>query len=182
MSGAGAPGLSGWARLHGGVERIVRPVETTAAVLAGAAAVSAMLLVSADALMRRLFDAPLTFQLYFTERYLLVALLLAGLAWGFRTGGYVRVEGVAAALPPVARDWLLRAGLLAGAFYVGWLARLGWFKFHHALIAGEVDMGVIDWPVAWSLVWIPLGCGLLAVRLALEATAPRPPGLYGADA
>jgi hypothetical protein len=45
--------------------------------------------------------------------------------------------------------------------------------FHKAYVDDEFVMGVIDWPVAWSWVWVPVGCLLLALRLLVDCTAPR---------
>ncbi|SMF65826.1 TRAP-type C4-dicarboxylate transport system, small permease component [Tistlia consotensis] len=164
-----------YARIHGAFDALLARGEAAAAVLAGCGALAAMLLVSADAVIRHLFAQPLTFQLYFTEHYLLVSMALLALPWGFRTGGFIRIEGFAMAVPLSLRGPLLRTGLLAGAGYIGYLGWLGLGKFQEALAGHEVDMGVIDWPIAWSWIWVPLGCGLLALRLTLAASAPTAP-------
>ena len=44
-----------------------------------------------------------------------------------------------------------------------------WVHFFDAWRSGEVYVGVLDWSVAWSWIWVPLGLGLLAVRLILMA-------------
>lgn len=131
-----------------------------------------MALVSTDAVLRRGFDHPLTFQLPLSENYLLVALSMLSLAWGYRKGGSIRVHLLIDLLPVRVAVMLLRAGLAVAAVYIMALAVLSWSTFHEALVNNEVEMGVIDWPVAWSWFWIPVGCGMLSLRLALDVFKP----------
>lgn len=158
--------------LHALLDRSLRWLEDLSAALAGAIMFAAMVLVSLDALLRYLFGAPLTFQYYLTEKYLMVGMVALPLAWGFRTGGYIRIEGLVQALPRRLRTLVLRAGLLVSAAYIAVLAWLGGAYFISALRKNEVVIGVFDWPVSWSWIWIPVGCGLLALRLILTAIGP----------
>ena len=166
-------------RLHRTIELGFRWVENAAAVVAGCTILLVMALVTTDAILRRLFGHPLTFQLQLTEDYLLVAMVMLSLAWGYRKGGSIQVQLLIDGLPQATADIVLRVGLAASAIYMAVLAALAWEPFYRALINHEVTMGVIDWPVSWSWVWVPLGCGLLAFRLALDASAPTLPGPGG---
>ncbi|SEP93277.1 TRAP transporter small permease [Thalassovita taeanensis] len=159
--------------VHGRLNRALCLAENLCAILAGGAAVAAMLLVSVDAIMRYAFASPLTFQLYLTENYLLVMLFVMAMSWGFRTGGFIRIDGPLRRLPPVLCQIVMRVGLAASALYMGYLTRQGFYKFLDVFASGEADLGVIDWPVWLSWVWIPIGCGLLTLRLALDAIDPK---------
>ena len=165
------------AQLHQRLDRVLCRVEGLALVIAGVAIVAAMLLVSADALLRYVFAAPLAFQLHVSEFYLLPASLTMALAWGYRTGGAIQIEFLVQALP----DWLVnpltRIGLIAASGYMAYIAWRGYLVFARAFARNEVVMGVFDWPVSLSWVWIPLGCGLLALRLIMDAVAPSLRGL-----
>lgn len=158
--------------LWGTADAILRPVELAAALIGAAATVLAMLLVSADALMRYLVNSPIKWQYHLTENYVMVALVTMPLAWSFRTGGYIRIEGFAQRLPSAGARLLIRAGLLVSAVYVAVLAWVSWVHFLEVYHAGEVEFGVLDWPVAWSWVWVPVGLGLLALRLLLSTFGP----------
>lgn len=166
---------AGW---HGRIDRILSVIEAGAAVAAGAVLVVVMVLVSLDAILRHAFAAPLTFQLTLTEDYLLVAMVMLALPWGYRTGGAIQVRLLLDACPPRFGAAVVRVGLAAAAVYLASLAWWSWGRFAQAFAADEVKMGVIDWPVDWSWVWVPLGCGLLALRVLLDAAAPalRPIG------
>lgn len=159
-------------RLHQSIDHGFRYIENLAAIVAGGTILLVMALVSLDAILRRGFSRPLTFQLPLTENYLLVALVLLSLSWGYRQGGSIQVRLLTDHLPPAVANGLLRVGLAASAVYMALLGWLAWTPFHRALLHHEVIMGVIDWPVAWSWVWVPIGCGLLSIRLVLDAVAP----------
>lgn len=161
-------------RLHAGADATLRMLENISAAIAGCAALIAMVLVSADAVLRHLLAHPLTFQLYLTENYLLVAMILLALSWGYRTGGLVRITGLVEKLPEPLRPVVSRLGLAASALLMGYLAWLGGLAFIDAFRSSEVEMGVVDWPVAWSKFFVPAGTGLLAARLFLDALAATP--------
>jgi TRAP-type C4-dicarboxylate transport system permease small subunit len=159
--------------VHGALDRVLRPIETAAAAVGGIFMLTAMLLTSADALMRYAFNAPIIFNFYLTEKYLLVGLMTLPMAWGFRTGGYIRLVSLLFLLPPLGRSVLLRIGLLVSVSYIAALAWLSGKHFWQVYQRGDVQMGIIDWPLAWSWVWVPIGLGLLTLRLLLMALGPK---------
>lgn len=157
-------------RVNGGLEWI----ETAAVAVAGVAMVIAMVLVTCDAILRHLFAAPLTFQFQLTESYLMVIGIMLALPWGYRTGGRIQIAGLVGLLPQPARGLVFRLGMLASAAYVSVLGFRAWLLARDAFANGDYIMGVIDWPVGWSWIWVPVGCGLLALRLLVDAAAPGP--------
>lgn len=159
--------------IYGALDQALRVLEVGAAIVGGIALVGAMILTSIDALLRYFFNAPLSFNSYLTTYYLMVAMLIMPLAWAFRTGGYIRVVFLASLLPPKSASALLRAGKLVGAGYFGVLAWLSGKTFWGIYQRGDIQMGAIDWPVAWSWVWLPIGLGLLALRMLLMVFGPR---------
>jgi TRAP-type C4-dicarboxylate transport system permease small subunit len=159
-------------RGHGALEKALRACEAAAAVAGGAMMLAAMLLTSADALLRYGFNAPLTFNYYLTENYLMVGMMLLPMAWGFRAGGYIRIVLLVQHFAPRIRLALLRAGLLVSFVYVAALAYLAGAHFLEIHQRGDVQMGVIDWPVSWSWAPVSVGLGLLAIRLLFMALGP----------
>jgi len=153
-------------------ERVFQPIENAAAILAGALMVLAMVLTTADALLRYTINRPLNFNYFLTEYYLMVGIVCLPMAWAFRTGGYIRISFLLSALPEGLGTWLLRVGLIVSAFYSGWLAWLGGLNWHDAWVTNAVDIGVIDWPWSWSWLPVPVGMGLLTLRLVLTALGP----------
>lgn len=160
-------------RLHSSLDWVLSRIEDVAVVIGGIAIVAAMLLVSADAVLRYVFGAPLSFQLHVTEFYLLPAALMMALAWGYRNGGTIQISILLVVMPPWLSNPIIRLCLATASVYMAYLAWRSYFTFARAFRRNEVVMGVLDWPVSLSWVWIPLGCGLLAARLMMDAIAPR---------
>lgn len=159
-------------RLYRLVDRCLCMLETICIVVAGIALLVMMVLVVFDTLSRYIFNSPLVFQYTLTEEYLLVALFALALSWAFRTGGYIRITGLAHKFPTKIYHILFRIGLLVSGVYMSVLAWTAGKKFIEVLLTGEAKLGVIDWPLDLSWVWVPLGCGLLALRLLLTAVGP----------
>lgn len=146
--------------------------ENIAVIMAGVMVIAMMLLTTFDVMMRYVFGSPLSFQIFLTSRYLLVGAILLGLSWSFRTGGYIRITLLTAALPAMWRNIMLRAGLLISSVYIALLAWRGGQHFLYAARRGLIFVEDHNWPVAWSWVWIPIGCTLLALRVFLTAIGP----------
>lgn len=162
----------GRARSAGVVRRLDRcfqPVENIAAVVGGVMMLGAMVLMTLDASLRYLLTSPIQIASRLIEFYLMVGMFSMPLAWGFRTGGYIRIVAAVAMLPPRAKNFILRAGLLVSSVYVGGLAWTAAGHFVEAWRSGEVYVGVLDWSVAWSWIWVPAGLSLLTARLVLMA-------------
>lgn len=151
------------------VDRTLCRVENGLIAIGGAAIALAMVLVSADAFMRHVFSDPLTFQYTFTEQYLMVMGFSLALPWGYRTGGRIRILLLLNAFPPAMRLWIMRLGNVAAAIYLGFLAWQSFGKATTAFTRNDLMMGVIDWPVGWSWIWIPIGLSFLILRLLVDA-------------
>ena len=102
----------------------------------------------------------------------MVGMFSMPLAWGFRTGGYIRILAGVAIFPVRLKNFILRGGLLLSSAYVGGLAWMSGIHFYEAWQSNEVYVGVLDWSVAWSWIWVPAGLALLTVRLILMAFGP----------
>lgn len=144
-------------------------IENIAAVVAGIALVVAVLLVSANALTRHLLAMPIEFQLELTQSYLLVMLITLALPWGFREGGFIRITLLSELLGDSVWHWIFKVGLVSSSIYLALLGFEAGVVFVDAWVKRHMIMGVIDWPVAWSWIWIPIGCWLLALRTLLMA-------------
>jgi len=160
------PGGHGFVSL---IDAAFRPLENAAAVVGGAMMLMAMVFMSLDATMRYLFNSPIQIASRLIEFYFMVGMFAMPLAWGFRTGGYIRIIAAVSLLPVAVKNLILRLGLLVSSGYVGALCWMSGRHFLEAWQSGEVYVGVLDWSVAWSWIWVPAGLGLLAVRLLLLA-------------
>lgn len=140
-----------------------------AAHVVGCASLFAILcLVTADVVLRTAINKTVPFQFELTEIYLMPALATLPLARVQRLGGHLAIDFVdlkfLGALGPLIRR--LNTALPAALF-----ACIAWMSGQYALAAwtrSETNMGVIDWPMYIAYAAVPIGTGLLTLRLALE--------------
>lgn len=154
------------------LDRLLRPLENVAAIIGGVFMCLAMLFTTGDALLRYAFHYPLNWNLFVSENYLLVGLVCMPMAWGFRTGGYIRIAYLLHLLPEKAANGLIRVGLLSSAIFaadLAWYSGLNWYEVFHKNL---LEMDVIDFPWHWSWIWVPIGTGLLALRLFVMSIGP----------
>ncbi|MDF0599273.1 TRAP transporter small permease [Psychromarinibacter sp. C21-152] len=131
--------------------------------------------INADILMRLILDTPVEIQFELTEIYLMPMLAMLPLARVYRMGGHLALEVIPAdafgrASPAVHRMTLVAAAVFFAA--VTW--KSGEFALH-ALMRGDVEWGAVDWPLGWAYAAIPLGCGVLTLRLIVDAVVPGAP-------
>lgn len=125
-------------------------------------------LLNADIVMRMTFRVPIQIQFEMTELYLMPALACLSLSRVFRDGGHLALDVVPGGLS--GSPWqfvrMLRL-LLAAAFFAAVTYMSGQFTFD-AFADSEIEFGVIDWPLGWAYLTVPMGCGILMVRLLYE--------------
>lgn len=147
-------------------------VENGLAIVAGAILTGTMVLVTVDAVSRHLFSAPLTFAYTLTEAYLMAAGITLALPWGYRAGGRIRIALLTDSLPTSIQAGLFRFGSILVLPYLAALSWLSAGKTYEAFANNEYTMGIIDWPVGWSWVWIPIGLAFLTARVLLDLFLP----------
>lgn len=143
--------------------------------LAGCLALVAVaVIINADIVMRLVAARPVQIQFELTELYLMPALATLSLSRVFREGGHLALEFGPETLPGVWGGLLRRARLLLpAAFFAAVTAMSGTFAYQ-ALHHGAVEYGVIDWPLGWAYAVVPLGCGVLVLRLVRDAARDAP--------
>lgn len=130
-------------------------------------------LINADILMRLVANRPVQIQFELTELYLMPALATLSLSRVFRDGGHLALEFMPDHLP----GWFgaaiskLRL-LLPAAFFAAVTYMSGEFALD-AILHGDVEYGVVDWPLGWAYAVVPLGCGVLVLRLLHDALTRR---------
>jgi TRAP-type C4-dicarboxylate transport system permease small subunit len=138
------------------------------------AALSVMALsISADALSRYLFNSPITGQYEFTRLYLLVILVFMALSRTYSLGGHVRLRLLERYLRRLPFGLAERLNAALAALVFGALAYVSAGEAVAKFAHGDKLFGAVQFPLYWSYVWVPLGCGLMAARLAAEVALPR---------
>lgn len=132
-----------------------------------------MLSISVDALGRYFFNRPLQGSFEFTTLYLMVILTFLGMPATYAGGGHIRLDVLRPWLARIPGNPVERLNALIAACIFGFLAWHSGTEAVSKFIERDTTFGVIQFPLYWSYVWVPLGCGLLALRLAVEVVFPR---------
>lgn len=145
--------------------------------IAQAAIVLMMVTICTDSLGRYLFNRPLRGAYEVTSLYLMVVLVFMAMPATYAGGGHIRLDlfrGTLARFPGMIPE-RLNAALAAFAFGL-----VAWYAGGEAIdrfVQRRTTLGMIQFPLYWSYIWVPVGCTLLALRLALEVVFPqKPPG------
>lgn len=143
------------------------------AVLVGAAVVAIaimMLLTSADAIGRYVFNAPIMGAYELTEKYLMVAAIFLGLSFTFREGIFIRVTFLVDRLPqPFKRISEFVAHLIT----IGFCLFIAYASGEQALraLSDDTMLSTVAVPIAPAYCLVPLG--FLALLVALLIDLPR---------
>lgn len=127
-----------------------------------------MVVVTLDVVMRYMFRAPLGWVYDLVSLYLMVGAFFLAVSETFRRGGHVAVDLFRNMLRPGVRR---RVDAIAALMMLPVLLAMvvtGWQSTARALARNETITGVITWPVWASYVFVPLGIGLLLLRVALH--------------
>ncbi len=143
----------------------LRRIEDGFAIVAGAMMALIMVLVSVDALGRYLFNSPIEIQFELTQNHLLVMGTVLAYSWGIREGAQMRVEFLVDRLPMWMQRLVAAMSSAAAALIFGAVTYFSGIDVIEAWRNNEMTMGVIDWPVVYARIWVPLGAGLLTLRL-----------------
>ncbi|WP_165978857.1 TRAP transporter small permease [Antarcticimicrobium luteum] len=131
-----------------------------------------MLSISADALGRYVFNSPLQGSFEFNSLYLMVIVTFLGMPASYARGGMVRLDVLTGVLSRIPWQLSERFNTLTGAAVFGFVAWHSGLEAIDKFASRDTTFGVIQFPVYWSYVWVPLGCGLMALRLAYEIVFP----------
>lgn len=151
-----------------GARDVLSYVEDAAHVVGCASLFTILCLVTADVLLRSTISKTVPFQFEFTEIYLMPALSTLPLARVQRLGGHLAIDFLDMKLLGTLRPLFARLNTALPALVFGCIA---WMSAKYAFAAwtrNETNMGVIDWPMYIAYASVPIGTGLLTLRLALE--------------
>lgn len=150
------------------IRRSFDRIELILASLAVVALVILMLAVSADAVMRYAFNAPIHGTQDLVARYLMVAAYFGILSGAYAGGAQIRIDFLLGTLRPSLQHAIEAVGCLAtGVVFalIAWLAgRQAWTSFARS----EVIPGSIPWPIWLTYALVCGGSALLVLRLIVN--------------
>ncbi|PSK89659.1 TRAP-type mannitol/chloroaromatic compound transport system permease small subunit [Murinocardiopsis flavida] len=157
-------------------ERAITGIENALATLAALALGAMLLVMVAEVVMRYILSAPLGWTVGFVQDYLMVAVFFLGLSYSYRTGAHVTIDFVYRRQGPRGRLAMALIGDVLSFALFALVFAAGVATTAHAWTLGEIPApggGALSWPVWTSHVFVPLGCGVLLLRLAATIAAHR---------
>jgi TRAP-type C4-dicarboxylate transport system permease small subunit len=127
-----------------------------------------MVVVTGDSVGRYFLRSPIKGAFELVQNYLMVMTVFLSISYICRINAHIRLEMFQKFFPRQLKIVIT---------YVNTLFPLAMFFIicHQATIRAleawnnkEVMIGVVSWPVFWSYVWVPLGTGLVCVRLLFD--------------
>lgn len=148
--------------------RLLALVEDALGWLAALAMIAMMLVVFCDVLMRYIFHSPLSWAYDLISLYLVAAVFYFSLSAAYSEGAHVNVDILQQALPKAGIRLSEIITTAVGTVIFGLIAWFGALKTIDAFTENDVLSGAIPWPTWPANALVPLGCGLLALRLAVH--------------
>jgi TRAP-type C4-dicarboxylate transport system permease small subunit len=126
-----------------------------------------MVLTTADAIMRYVFNHAITGAYTFTENYLMVIVAFLSMSYVMKLKGHIRIDIFTDKMPKSLVKWLNVIYLLAAAGFMFAVGYKSMFVTWEAYVRNYVATGVIPWPTWLSWIWVPIGAYLFTIRLLL---------------
>ncbi len=139
--------------------------------LVNTAMLSIMLIMVADVSLRYFANEPLAWAYDLIAQYLMVAVFFFSLSTTQREGENIRVDVLVRVMPTRLHHALCCIGFIASTIMLLIIAYEGGHKTLVAWRAGEVLAGVVAWPTWVANIMVPIGAGMLAVRLSISTVA-----------
>lgn len=148
--------------------RSISGVESLWAALASVGLFAIMLIVFLDVGLRYIFNSPLGWSYDVISLYLMVALFFLSLSATQRDDHHVRVDIIFRYVSPRVRHAMELVGCLLSIVVLVLIVYQGSRKFWGSWLHNEVVAGAVAWPTWISAIFVPLGVGLLVLRLAFS--------------
>lgn len=163
------------------IERALARLESLSMALSALLLLAIMLLVVADVFMRYMVNRPFSFTYDLVGLYLLAGLFFLSLSDTFRVRAHVNVDILVQHMSPPWRRASEILACLAGLPVFAAIAWLGWERAWDNWVSNDVLAGAIAWPTWASAVLVPIGCGLLVLRLLVHLIGHLASLLTGRD-
>jgi len=148
--------------------RFIDKLENVAILAAGLCLLVMMFVVTLDVAMRYGFNAPLGWVYDLVGKYLIVAAFFLAVSETLRRGGHVAVDLFRNMMKPRVRRAVDILGYAATAPILLVIVVTGIETVKRAYVRDEVITGVVAWPTWPYYIFVPIGIGLLLLRVILH--------------
>lgn len=149
---------------------VIQKASRVLAVVSAAATLLVMLLTVVDVLVRLVVGGSVPGLLEYSE-VAMVFLVMCGIAYGQQQRVHVSVDLVTSRLRPPAAGRVVGGGLVIAALALCWLAYASGVSAVESIRSGEVRYGITEVPLWPARVMVPIGAGLVAAELVIQAAS-----------
>lgn len=149
-------------------DALLRRLEAAVSLVAIAALFAIMLIVVADVFMRYVLNSPFAWAYDLVGLYLLASVFFLSLSGTFAAHAHVSVDLLLHRLGPLGRRRAETLGALVGLMVMAPIAWVGFQRMLESLAGDDRLPGALPWPTWIADALVPLGAGLLALRLLLS--------------
>jgi TRAP-type C4-dicarboxylate transport system permease small subunit len=156
-------------------------IEKVTSAIAAAFMFAIMIIVFSDVVMRYVFNRPFSWAYDLISLYILAGVFFLSLSGTYAVNGHINVDIL---LPrfsiPIQRLCAIVSNVVGLCIFIP----IAWLGYQRALdnyISADVMAGAIPWPTWASAAFVPVGSGILALRLAVHLIANVASLLTGED-
>lgn len=150
------------------VHRALAGLELGASVIASVMLFAIMLVVVLDVTLRYIFNSPLAWSYDLISLYLMVGMFFFSLSSTLQHHEHVRVDLLLKHFPVWARHLAELVTYVCASVVFALIVYVMGAKTLASFAANEVAPGDIPWPTWLSLLAVPLGAGLMLLRMVLR--------------
>jgi TRAP-type C4-dicarboxylate transport system permease small subunit len=156
-------------------------IEKATSIIAACFMFAIMIIVFSDVIMRYAFNRPFSWAYDLISLYIMAGVFFLSLSSTYAVNGHINVDIL---LPRfsgfVQRLCIIISNLVGLAIFIP-IAWLGYQRALDNFVSSDVMAGAIPWPTWASAALVPIGAGILALRLALHLIANTASLLTGED-
>lgn len=150
------------------MKRALELVETLLHTICCLAIFAMMILITFDTIGRYFFNNPIQGSYEITELYLMIMVVFLTLSFTFKNGGHIRIDILYSRFSQKQKAIADMLGLLLSIIVFSIITYQSGILAYDAWSQEQYTFGVITLPMVWSYIWVPLGSGVLTLRLLLE--------------
>ncbi len=126
-----------------------------------------MIIITCDAVGRYFLRNPIDGAFELVQNYLMVAAVFLSVSYTYRINGHIRLELFNKYFSPRLKGFFFYLINIFPLVLFALICYQGSIKAWEAWKGREVIVGIVSWPTFFSYIWIPLGSGLLTLRIFL---------------
>ena len=150
------------------LETSLRYIENSLHILGCAALAVLAVLINTDILLRVFVGRSVGMQFELTELYLMPSIATLSLAWVYREGGHIALEVDVSRIFGRYRILVPIAIIVIAAVFFAAVCYASGFYAYEAFRRGSARFGYFDWPLGWAFLPVPIGTGVLTLRLIYD--------------